>query len=128
MRNIATLSSSTSLEWYYIVLIVLGGLILVGLLAFVIIYLCALKCKKRFGEQTKEYYKQIIKALGGIDNIVDLQVHSSRLSVVLKDNRKLDDSLLDGIGIVKSSRKITLVIGEMAQEIANQIQNQLSKQ
>lgn len=115
------------MEWYYIVLIVIASLVFVSLMVFLIIYLCSLKNKKHMNEQTKNYYLKIIEALGGKDNILDIQVHSSRLSVVVKDNRLLKENLLEGIGIIKSSKKITFVIGEMAQEFATQIKNELLK-
>ena len=110
------------MEWYHYVLI--GVSILV--VAFVIYYLISLKNKDKTQKEAKEYYNKIIDAMGGIDNIKDVMVNSSRLSVVLNDNTLLNEEKLqsikdDGVGVVKSNKKITLVIGEMAKNYCDSI-------
>ena len=88
-----------------------------------IVYLVSLKKKKAINADAKQYYQNIILAVGGVNNILEVKAIASRLSLVLKDYKKIDDDKLKlaGIGIVKSTNKVTLVVGLMASEYANQI-------
>ena len=113
------------MEWYHYVLIVVGVLLLAGVL-FGIYYGVSVSKKNKTDKQAIGYYVKIIDAMGGIDNINDVMVVSSRLSLVLKDNSLIKEEKLqsikdDGVGVVKSSKKITLVIGEMAQKYCEAI-------
>ena len=58
-----------------------------------------------------------LKALGGIDNIIDSSARGSRLTINLKDTSIVDDLTLKNLGvtsIVKMSDKIILVIENKA--------------
>ena len=113
------------MEWYHYVLIVVGVLLLAGII-FGIYYGVSVSKKNKTEKQAIGYYVKIIDAMGGIDNINDVIVMSSRLTILLNDYKLLDDKKLqvikdDGVGVVKSSKKITLVIGEMAQKYCEAI-------
>ena len=113
------------MEWFHYVLIVVGVLLLAGII-FGIYYGVSINKKNKTDKQAIGYYVKIIDAMGGIDNINDVMVASSRLSIVLKDNSLIKEEKLqsikdDGVGVVKSSKKITLVIGEMAQKYCEAI-------
>ena len=119
------------MEWYHYLLIALGGLFVLGGFVYLFYYLISISNKAKINEQAKGYYVKIIEALGGVSNIKDVSVNSSRLSVVLEsyDNvnqEKLEELAKDGVGMVKSSKKITLVIGEMAASYAESIKKELN--
>ena len=124
------------MEWYQYLLtitifVALGGLIVLGGFVYLFVYLISLNKKAKINEEAKGYYVKIIEALGGVSNIKDVSVNSSRLSVVLDsyDNvnqEKLEGLANDGVGMVKSSKKITLVIGEMASKYAESIKKELN--
>ena len=127
------LSETNNLQWLYILLISIGSGLLVFAISFLITYLCALQKKKKLTSNANEFYTQIICAVGGIENISDVMVNSSRLSFVLKNTDILDQSEFkdfvknNNIGIVKSSKKITLVIGQYANDYYNKIKKILDK-
>ena len=127
------LSETNNLQWLYILLISIGSGLLVFAISFLITYLCALQKKKKLTSNANEFYTQIICAVGGIENISDVMVNSSRLSFVLKNTDILDQSEFkdfvknNNIGTVKSSKKITLVIGQYANDYYNKIKKILDK-
>lgn len=110
------------MPFYYIILIVIASLMLLAGVTFLIICGVSANKKKKINQEALEYYQKIIVAVGGIDNIIDVNAQTSRLSLVLKDYNKVNKDLLEGVGIVRSNQKITLVIGSMAKEYANKIQ------
>lgn len=110
------------MPFYYIILIVVASLMLIAGITFLIICGVSTSKKKKINQEALEYYQKIILAVGGIDNIIDVNAQTSRLSLVLKDYNKVNKDLLEGVGIVRSNQKITLVIGSMAKEYANKIQ------
>lgn len=115
------------MEWYFIVLICLGVVLLLGGIIFLIIYNVSLKNKKKINKEAKAYYQVVIDAVGGLGNIIDVTVNSSRLSFVLKNYELVKKEKLGGVGIVKSANKITLVIGSMASYYCLQIKESLGK-
>lgn len=131
--NLITLASDTNLQWLYILLISIGSGLVIFAISLLITYLVALKKKKKLTSNAKTFYTQIVEALGGIDNILGVNVNSSRLSVVLKDNEVLNSYDFkqfvskNNIGTVKTSKKITLVIGEYANDYYNAIKKLLEK-
>ena len=109
------------MEWYWIVLIVIGSILVVGSLIFISCYLISLRKKNKQNENIKDYHNIIIETMGGIDNIIDVYVNSSRLNITLQNNSLINQNLIQemidkGIGVVKTSKKITLVIGELAEK------------
>ena len=120
------------MEWYhYLIIGIIAAVVLAGLI-FLIVYLASKRSKEKSLKEASSYYVNIVKAVGGEDNILEVSVNSSRLSLVLKDNsllknEELDTLKNDGIGIVKSSKKITLVVGEMAPLYEKEINKILKK-
>lgn len=120
------------MEWYHILLIALGSLIVVAALVFLIIYLVSKSSKEKSLGEAKGLYNKIINTFGGISNIESVNVNGSRLSLVLKDTTYINHETLKvmsdmGFGVVKTSKKITLVVGEMATHYYNEIQKQMEK-
>ena len=114
------------MDWYWIVLIAVGGIILLAALLFVIYYLSSLKNKKKQDNRIKDFHNKIIEAMGGINNINDVNVMSSRLVLYLEDNGFINPEVLqelidNGIGVVKTSKKVTLVIGDLSEKYAKAI-------
>lgn len=120
------------MEWYHILLIVVGSVIAIGLITFLILYLSSKKKKEKTSKQAKGLYAKIVDTFGGINNIADVTVNGSRLSLVLKDTSYINNDTLsvmtnEGFGVVKTSKKITLVVGEMAQHYYKAIKKELDK-
>lgn len=114
-----------------LILSVCGVLLLVGITMTIILFI-SMKDKKDKNAKVQQFYVEIMDIMGGIENIVDVSVNSSRLSLVLKDPSIINNDNLEklkdkGIGIVKSSKKITLVVGEMASDYYNSIKKELEK-
>ena len=120
------------MQWYHYLIISVAAAIVLAALIFLVVYLVSKSSKTRSLKEASNYYVNIVKAVGGEDNIVEVTVNSSRLSLVLKDNsllknEELDTLKNDGIGIVKSSKKVTLVVGEMASLYEKEINKILKK-
>ena len=115
------------MQWYYIVLIVVAAILLIAGCTFLIVYGVSVKNKKKINEEAKGYYTVIIDAVGGIENIIDVNSNVSRLTFVLKDNSLIKKEKLEGVGIFKTSSKVTLAIGNMASEYCQKIKEILSK-
>lgn len=74
------------------------------------------------------YYNTIINCVGGLDNIISVSFNSSRLSLQLNDTNKLDEEGLKKIqitGVFKTSKKVTLIVGNMAEKYCQNINKQL---
>ena len=127
------LAESNNLQWLYILLISIGSGLLIFAISFLITYLTALKKKKKLTSNAKAFYINILNAIGGIENVSDVMVNSSRLSFVLKNTDVLNSEAFkefvssNSIGTVKSSKKITLVIGQYAYDYYNEIKKLLTK-
>lgn len=120
------------MEWYHILLIVIGSIIVIGAITFLILYLSSKSSKEKSLGKAKGLYVKIVDTFGGIDNISEVNVNGSRLSISLKDTSYINNDTLqvmtdEGFGVVKTSKKITLVIGEMASHYYKAIQKELNK-
>ena len=73
------------MEWYHILLTVLGGVIVVAGLVFLVMFLASKSNKEKSLGEAKGLYNKIIDTFGGINNIENVTVNGSRLSLVLKD-------------------------------------------
>lgn len=110
----------TQIPTWGIIVIIIGVVFILATIAFIILLKRYLKRKKEFLEEQKvidSYYKNIIDAVGKIQNIEKVEQVGSRLSFYLKDQSLLQVEALKEIhitGIVKTSKKVTLVVGEMA--------------
>lgn len=80
--------------------------------------------KNKFLENRKKSNNELILALGGKENIVNVQARGSRLTLVLKDYEVVNEEKLKMHGvssIIKMSEKITLVIGQESKELESLI-------
>ena len=124
----------TQIPTWGIIVIIIGVLFILATIAFIFLLKRYLKRKKEFLEEQKvidSYYKNIIDAVGKIQNIEKVEQVGSRLSFYLKDQSLLQVEALKEIhitGIVKTSKKVTLVVGEMASKYAQFIQEEIKNQ
>ena len=106
-------------------------LIIVSIIIATIVIIFVVKNKKT---TKKEVVNELpddewINALGGRENINDLMAMGSRLSVALNNQELIDREKLSSLGvsnIMVMSNKVTLIIEDRAEEIANKI-NKLLK-
>ena len=120
----------TQIPTWGIIVIIIGVVFILATIAFIILLKRYLKRKKEF-LVIDSYYKNIIDAVGKIQNIEKVEQVGSRLSFYLKDQSLLQVEALKEIhitGIVKTSKKVTLVVGEMAAKYAQFIQEEIKNQ
>jgi PTS system N-acetylglucosamine-specific IIB component len=70
--------------------------------------------------------EQILAALGGVDNVVELEPCITRLRVEVADPERLDEEGLracGALGVVRSGRIIQVVVGPEADSLAADIDN-----
>lgn len=70
--------------------------------------------------------EQILEALGGADNIADLEACITRLRVEVEDENLVNDSALKAagaFGVVRASDAIQVVVGPEADTIAEDIKD-----
>ncbi|MFC7878644.1 glucose PTS transporter subunit EIIB [Isoptericola sp. NPDC057391] len=70
--------------------------------------------------------QQILDALGGDDNIVDLEPCITRLRVEVEDPAKVDDAALTAAGaiaVVRSGIAIQVIVGPEADTLASDIED-----
>ncbi len=70
--------------------------------------------------------EQILAALGGVANVVDLEPCITRLRVEVSDPARLDEEALracGALGVVRSGRIIQVVVGPEADALAADIDN-----
>jgi PTS system N-acetylglucosamine-specific IIB component len=68
--------------------------------------------------------EQILAALGGVENVVELEPCITRLRVVLSDPARLDEEALrasGALGVVRSGRIVQVVVGPEADALAADI-------
>ena len=116
---------------FLIIGIVIGVVLLLGIILAIIL----VKKKSNKNKAKREFdnaSNSIIEALGGIDNIVSCDVSMSRLNVVLKDYKLVESQQLTDAGVsgtVKTSKKLTLVVGkQFSQKLCESINSQLEKE
>ena len=102
---------SDELRWCLI-----GGAIL--LLLFIIVLIIVLKRKSKIKEDKE--FPGLLEALGGADNISNVSLNGSRISLNFDSKKNVDKEQIKENGvetIVVSNKKITLVIGKKAPTI-----------
>lgn len=96
-------------------------------LAAILLIITLIILGKRIRNRSKKRkipYEAILAAFGGIDNIVEATSQNSRLQVSLKEYQLFQPEViksLGGEGILKTSKKITIIYGEDSKEIAHYI-------
>ncbi len=78
----------------------------------------------RNGEAIMSQAQEILNALGGWDNLTDLQHCITRIRVDFKDDSKIDEAALrkaGAFGVVVVGSHAQIVMGPQAEEIAEEI-------
>ena len=104
-----------------------GGVIALLLIAALILLVVALVSKKVKSKKSDAISLNILTHLGGKDNITSIEAKGSRLVLTLNDRTLLKEESLKTLGvtgIIKTSNKITLVMGNLASEVVELYNNQ----
>lgn len=107
---------SDDLKWWLII----GG----SLLILIIIALIIIGNKKSKIKADTEFPK-LLEALGGADNISNVVLNGSRVSLSFESKKTINKEMIKENGvetIVVSNKKITLVIGDKASNIYRYLQ------
>lgn len=108
-------------------LVVAGVIFITVLILFII---AMVKNKKEKNVVKRELPSDdIVYSLGGKDNIINASLNGSRLSLVLKDYKLVNESKLNELGIdsiIKMSNKIILVSKDDLKQFYNNIINRWS--
>lgn len=108
-------------------LVVAGVIFITVLILFII---AMVKNKKEKNVAKRELPSDdIVYSLGGKDNIINASLNGSRLSLVLKDYKLVNESKLNELGIdsiIKMSNKIILVSKDDLKQFYNNIINRWS--
>ena len=108
-------------------LIIAGVIFITVLILFII---AMVKNKKEKNVVKRELPSDdIVYSLGGKDNIINASLNGSRLSLVLKDYKLVNESKLNELGIdsiIKMSNKIILVSKDDLKQFYNNIINRWS--
>lgn len=111
---------SDELKWCLIV----GGILLA--LLFTIILVVVVRKKMKFKENVE--FPELLEALGGADNISNVSLNGSRISLNFESKKVVDKEQIKENGvetIVVANKKITLVIGKKAPIIYKYLQENI---
>lgn len=107
------------MDWYYILLIVLGSILVIFSIVFLILFLISKNQKNKKNKEDNQFVYTLLELFGGLNNIDKSECNGSRLTLYLKDNSFINENTLKiltdkGMGVFKTSKKITLVVGALA--------------
>lgn len=107
--------------------IIVGAVVILLLLVVGIILIC--KKKKRNKKENiptnNELAKKIIDSVGGKNNITSVSAKMTRLALGVKTSAEFDSKLVPEIKTLIMETKITFLIGEDAEKIAKEIENEI---
>ena len=109
----------------WLIIVIISAVVVI---AAVVILIIVFSSKKRKINKKFSDAEPWIFALGEKENIKEVSATRSRLSVTLVDNEKIDKELLKKLGvssILTMSNKVTLLIEEKAEQVAQSIQKSL---
>lgn len=104
-------------------ILIIGGAFLFLTICMLIVTFIGKRKKKKFD------YNGFIDALGSLENIVSIDFKNSRLNITVKDKKEIDKEKLQDLGasaIIITSKKITLIMGVISEQICTYINNKLS--
>ena len=113
------------ISWTLVLLAVLVALVLVFAVLLTIQLVKKHKNKKVEGPKEEFDNNRWVNALGGKDNIINLEAKGSRLIVYLTNNELINKDELHNLGVtsvISSQDKITIVLREKAENIQNLLQ------
>ena len=101
-------------------MMIIGLMSGVCLLVLLLMMLLIIYIKAKKGNSNNKEFPELLKALGGKENITEASLNGSRISLKFIDKENLDKEKIKENGvesIVISNKKITLVIGKQAPNI-----------
>lgn len=108
--------------------IIIGVIIVLAICYFVFVSYMKKKTPKKVTHSTIDI-ESLVKALGGKENIVSSSHSSSKLSVVLKDNKRTDIDMIKSLGasgIVEGKDSLSLIFGKASEAIDNDLKTYIS--
>ena len=106
----------------------LGLVIAASVLVLLVIITIIVLIKKRSKKNNKLEFPGLLEALGGTDNISNIVLNGSRISLNYANKGNVNKELIKENGvesIVVSNKKITLVVGKQAPIIYKYLQENL---
>lgn len=104
------------------------GLIIAGIVFALAVIITVIVVKKRHKNNIKLEFPGLLEALGGANNISNLVLNGSRISLNFENKGNVNKELIKENGvdsIVVANKKITLVIGKQAPIIYKYLQEKL---
>lgn len=101
--------------------------LLIGLGVLIVIIVLIIILNKRKVTKKSEEFPELLEALGGSENISNVTLNGSRVSLEFDSKRNVDKEKIKENGvetIVFSNKKITLVIGKKASLVYKYLINQ----
>ena len=121
------------MEWYIILIIVLGVIALLG----VIIYITLKTKRNKQIKEADEAVEQKVETsashlstcFGGNDNIVEIKQSGSRVNVLVKDPAKVDKEAIDKelSSVMYMGNKIVFIIGSKSEDFSRLLQENIEK-
>ena len=104
-----------------------GAAIVVAVIIMILFYFYKKSKKKVYNGPSQDDF---ILALGGAQNIISASSNQSRLQVFVKDASKADGAKLKELGasgVVKTSKKVSIIVGKISVDIADKINKALKE-
>lgn len=105
--------------------LIIGGIVLLVIITiFTIVYL-----RKNKKTKEKNAFPGLLEALGGKENVENIELSGSRINLFLTNKKNIDKEKIKENGvsaIVVTSKKITLVIGKESALVFNYLKENLS--
>ncbi|HHU59866.1 TPA: hypothetical protein GXZ34_02965 [bacterium] len=99
---------------------------IVGIVIFIIAIITVVYFKRKDNEE----YPGLLEALGGRDNLLQVELNGSRINLSLNNKKEMDREQVKQNGvsaIVMQSKKITLVVGHGSKKIFKYLSDQLKQ-
>lgn len=97
---------------------------IVGIVIFIIAIIAVVYLRRKDNEE----YPGLLEALGGRDNLLQVELNGSRINLSLNNKKEMDREQVKQNGvsaIVMQSKKITLVVGRGSKKIFKYLSDQL---
>lgn len=121
------------MEWYIILIIVLGVIALLGVIVYITLKTKRNKQIKEADEAVEQKVEtsasHLSTCFGGNDNIVEIKQSGSRVNVLVKDPAKVDKEAIDKelSSVMYMGNKIVFIIGSKSEDFSRLLQENIEK-
>ncbi len=121
------------MEWYIILIIVLGVIALLGVIIYIILKTKRNKQIKEADEavdlKVETSASHLSTCFGGNDNIVEIKQSGSRVNVLVADPAKVDKEAIDKelSSVMYMGNKIVFIIGSKSEDFSRLLQENIEK-